>query len=309
MINPIWAFSGRRRMRTMRTALLLTLYGMAVLLFGLGTSFGRLCGQTVSIYGMRNGLEGYIYMMVFQFVLILLVTPALTAGSISGERERQTLELLLVTNTGSFSIVMGKLLESLGMMMLLIIATLPAMCLPLLLGCVTLGQVLEGLLFLSVTAFATLSVGMLASTLFRRTVASTVVAYLAVFVIGILTLLPIIGDVARAGAAYDAMYGSTAVIGGASGPTAVLSTDDGMVMWSFVFNPALGLCALIVDQTGILRNAISNLSYTIYAMYDYIDFAALKWYSMAFMALAGLALDLLAVCFVRPRNKRVRKKA
>lgn len=308
MINPIWAFSGRRRMRTVRTALLLSLYGAAVLLFGLGTSFGRLCGKTVSVYGMRSGLDGYAYMMIFQFVLILLVTPALTAGSISGERERQTLELLLVTNTGSFRIVMGKLLESLGMMGLLIMATLPAMCLPLLLGCVTLGQVLEGLLFLGVTAFATLSVGMLASTLFRRTVASTVVAYLAVFGIGILTLLPIIGDVARASAAYDAMYSSAVVIGGASGPTAIFSTG-GMMMWSFVFNPALGLCALIADQTGILRNSISNLSYTLYSMYDYIDFAALKWYSMAFMALAGLALDLLAVCFVRPRNKRVRKKA
>ena len=35
MINPILAFSGRRRMRTPRTAMLITLYGLAVLGFGL----------------------------------------------------------------------------------------------------------------------------------------------------------------------------------------------------------------------------------------------------------------------------------
>lgn len=306
MINPILAFSGRRRMRSMRTALLLTLYGAAVLLFGLGVSFAQLCGKTVSIYGMRSGLEGYACMLAFQFVLILLVTPALTAGSISGERERQTLELLLVTNTGSFRIVTGKLMESLGLMALLIVATLPAMCLPLLLGCVTLGQVLEGLLFLGVTAFAALSVGMLASTLFRRTVASTVVAYLAVFGIGILTLLPIVRDVARMSAAYDMMFSSTVVIGSADGPTQVYAAN-GVMLWSFVFNPALGLCALIADQTGMLRGTVSNISYTLYSMYDYIDFAALKWYSMGFMLLAGMALNLLSVCFVRPRNKRARK--
>ena len=36
----------------------------------------------------------------------------MTAGSISGKRERQTLDLLLVTNTGPVKLVLGKLLES-----------------------------------------------------------------------------------------------------------------------------------------------------------------------------------------------------
>lgn len=98
-----------------------------------------------------------------QFAMILLITPAMTAGSIAGERERQTLDMLLVTNTGSLRIVAGKLLESLGYVALLLVAALPTMCLTLITGGVTLADVLTGALFLLVTAFAALSVGVFAS--------------------------------------------------------------------------------------------------------------------------------------------------
>ena len=40
-------------------------------------------------------------MVMLQFGMLVLVAPAMTAGSISGERERQTLDLLLVTDTGT----------------------------------------------------------------------------------------------------------------------------------------------------------------------------------------------------------------
>ena len=93
-VNPILAFSARRRMRSARTALLLTLYSLAVLVFGLIVAFGDFMKPQISIYAMGNGLTGYAAMLAFQFFLLLLVTPAMTAGAISGERERQTLDLL-----------------------------------------------------------------------------------------------------------------------------------------------------------------------------------------------------------------------
>ena len=304
-VNPILAFSARRRMRSVRTALLLTLYSLAVLIFGLAVAFGAFLKPQISIYTMMNGQSGYAAMMAFQFFLLLLVTPAMTAGAISGERERQTLDLLLVTHTGSLRIVLGKLLESLGLMLLLIFATLPAMCLVLLTGSMTLVQVLEGLLFLGVTAFAMLSVGMLCSALLRRTVAATVTTYLAVFAIGLVTLLPMIRDVNNARVMYDKLYSSYY-----SGPISVIGGSDapaGIRMASFVFNPALGLMSLIAAQTGLLRGTLGNYSYTMYEMYDYMDFAGMAWRCMAFMGSAGVLLNLLAACFVRPRKARIRK--
>ncbi len=302
-VNPILAFSARRRMRSARTAWLLTLYGLAVLIFGLLVSFGSFLKPTLSIYTMSQGQEGYAYMLAFQFFLLLLVTPAMTAGAISGERERQTLDLLLVTHTGSLGIVVGKLLESLGLMLLLVFFTLPAMCLVLITGSMTLSQVLVGLLFLGVTAFAMLSVGMLCSALLRRTVAATVAAYLAVFAIGLVTLIPLIGDLSNVVTAYDAM--SSSYYGGVPAVDPAQAADLHLI--SFVINPALGLMSLIAAQTGLLRGTMGNYSYAIYNLYDYMDFMGMAWASMAFMAGAGLVLDVLAACFVRPRRERVRK--
>ena len=308
MINPILASSARRRMRSLRTPILITIYGAMILASGLGMAFGAFTSSTLSIFAMREGVTAYAAMLVIQFAMILLITPAMTAGSIAGERERQTLDMLLVTNTGSLRIVAGKLLESLGYVALLLVAALPTMCLTLITGGVTLADVLTGALFLLVTAFAALSVGVFASAVFRRTVTATVMAYLLVFLIGVVTLLPMVLGVSYIGSHYDDMYASTmassvAVIGGTDAAASGLSVN------AFIYSPAMGLMALIADQTGLLKSTLMNYSYTMYRIYDYLDFSAIKWENMAFMAGAGLLLDLLAACFVRPREARLRRRS
>ena len=308
MINPILASSARRRMRSARTPLLITLYGALIFFFGLSMAFGQFANPTISIYTMSKGMQAYAGMLVIQFAMILLITPAMTAASIAGERERQTLDMLLVTNTGSLRIVAGKLLESLGYVALLLVAGLPAMCLTLITGGVTLLDVLIGALFLLVTAFAALSVGIFASALFRRTVTATVMAYLIVFFIGIVTMVPLVLSVLNIGTNYDAMFisstlGAVSVIGGADGPTSIEIGANG-----FIYSPAMGLMALIEDQTGMLKDTLRNYSYTMYRINDYLDYGLIKWENMAFMAAAGLVLDLLAACFVRPREARLHRR-
>lgn len=306
MINPILASSARRRMRSIRTPILITLYGAMIFAVGLGAAFGAFASSTLSIFAMREGVTAYAAMLAIQFAMILLITPAMTAGSIAGERERQTLDMLLVTNTGSLRIVAGKLLESLGYVALLLVAALPTMCLTLITGGVTLADVLTGALFLLVTAFAALSVGVFASAVFRRTVTATVMAYLIVFFIGVVTMVPLVLGVRNIGSNYDAMFSSTmvssvAVIGGADG--------IGIGVNGFIYSPAMGLMVLIADQTGLLKSTLMDYSYTMYRIYDYLDFSAIKWENMAFMAGAGLLLDLLAACFVRPREARMRRRS
>ena len=111
------------------------------------------------------------------------------------------------------------------------------------------------------------------------------------------------------GSNYDAMFSSTmassvAVIGGADDPTSI-----GIGVNGFIYSPAMGLMALIADQTGLLKSTLMDYSYTLYRIYDYLDFSAIKWENMAFMAGAGLLLDLLAACFVRPREARMRRRS
>ena len=125
MNNPILSFSAIRRMRSARTPLLITLYSLLLALLAYFTVYGRFMGATVTLGDMRLSVDGYAYMIMLQFALLVLVAHAMTAGSISGERERQTLDLLLVTNTGAVKLVLGKLLESFSFLALLVMCSMP----------------------------------------------------------------------------------------------------------------------------------------------------------------------------------------
>ena len=296
MSNPIFAFSAIRRMRSARTPLLITLYSLLLALLAYFTVYGRFMGATVTLGDMRLSVDGYAYMIMLQFALLVLVAPAMTAGSISGERERQTLDLLLVTNTGPVKLVLGKLLESFSFLALLVMCSLPMLSLVLITGGATLAQVLISVAFLLLTALAALSVGLVCSSLFQRTVTATVMSYLSVFALGIVTLLPLWHDVKCIGDLYDAMN----VAGGQ------LHTIEYTPI-SFTINPALGLFSLLAAQTQMFSSMLWQFSYSLANTFTYLPFDHFLYCNMAFLAAASVLLIALAALNLRVRKPRAPK--
>jgi ABC-type transport system involved in multi-copper enzyme maturation permease subunit len=129
-------------------------------------------------------------------LLIAFITPALTAGAISGERERRTLELLLVTRASPFGLVCGKLLGSLCYVIFLLVAALPAFALVYLFGGVPLRYLLMVVAVAVVTALAHTALGLALSALLRRTLFASVVAY--VLVLAVVIGLPLFGLIVQA---------------------------------------------------------------------------------------------------------------
>lgn len=296
MNNPIFAFSAIRRMRSARTPLLITLYSLLLALLAYFTVYGRFMGATVTLGEMRLSVDGYAYMIMLQFALLVLVAPAMTAGSISGERERQTLDLLLVTNTGAVKLVLGKLLESFGFLALMVMCSLPMLSLVLITGGATFAQVLVSVAFLLLTALAALSVGLVCSSLFQRTVTATVMSYLSVFALGIVTLLPLWHDVKRIGDLYDAMN----IVGGQ------LHTIEYTPI-SFTINPALGLFSLLAAQTQMFSSMLWQFSYSLANTFTYLPFDHFLYCNMAFLAAASVLLIALAALNLRVRKPRAPK--
>ena len=296
MNNPIFAFSAIRRMRSARTPLLITLYSLLLALVAYFTVYGRFMGATVTLGDMRLSVDGYAYMIMLQFALLVLVAPAMTAGSISGERERQTLDLLLVTNTGAVKLVLGKLLESFGFLALMVMCSLPMLSLVLITGGATFAQVLVSVAFLLLTALAALSVGLVCSSLFQRTVTATVMSYLSVFALGIVTLLPLWHDVKCIGDLYDAMN----VAGGQ------LHTIEYTPI-SFTINPALGLFSLLAAQTQMFSNLLWQFSYSLANTFTYLPFDHFLYCNMAFLAAASVLLIAFAALNLRVRKPRAPK--
>ena len=135
----------------------------------------------IMLYALLSGL---------QLCLILVTVPALTAGSISGERERQTLDLLLVTKMSPFSIVFGKLMSCVGIVILMTIATVPVFAMIFCFGGISLLNLLAVTGFLIVTTCMVGAFSIFMSTVLKKTMISMVVVYL---VIGFLCLGTLVG--------------------------------------------------------------------------------------------------------------------
>ena len=113
-----------------------------------------------------------------QFFLVSLMAPTFAAGSITGEKERKTYEMLLASPLRPGTILVGKLLSSLSYLVILILSSLPLMILCYLLGGLLLSEITRSYLVLILAAgtFGLLSVA--CSSYFRRTSSALVVSYL-----------------------------------------------------------------------------------------------------------------------------------
>ncbi|MDR0929971.1 MAG: ABC transporter permease [Oscillospiraceae bacterium] len=309
MRNPVFDSSMRRRMRSYRAPLLLTLYG----LFMLVVSFAALQvlqKPELTVANLRTGTDTYIYLAVMQFMLIVLVAPALTAGSIAGERERQTLDLLLCTRVGALKIVLGKLFSSACFLFLLIFSALPVMMVTQFFAGVGFWNLLQMVLFLMVTALACCSIGICCSALFKRTVTATVISYLALFALGACTLLiPLVLQINRVGSWLDAMLNSGYY---SSSNFAIIGASDPMggLPYGMLLNPVVGLITLLVNHTGILQRTLSSGLSGIGSEMHSVFLASdmLAWINMGVLLFASAVLILLAALCVKPSGRKARKK-
>ncbi len=131
---------------------------------------------------VSSGVARRLFDLFFlgQFFLVALVAPSFAAGSITGEKERKTYEMLLASPLKPSTILIGKLLSSLSYLVLLILSSLPLMILCFLLGGILLSEIARAYLVLILAAgtFGLLSVA--CSSYFRRTSSALVVSYLII---------------------------------------------------------------------------------------------------------------------------------
>jgi len=186
--NPLLIKELRGRMRGARAFVVLTVY---LLLLSCFTSL-IYYAYTANARGPGGGLEmAYLGKVLFASVVMIeifmvtFITPAFTAGAISGERERQTYELLRTTLLSARKLVFGKLSSALTYMLLLILAAVPMESLAFVLGGVVIEELAVALIVLLVTALAFAAIGLLFSAFLRTTLASTVLSYITALMLTI----------------------------------------------------------------------------------------------------------------------------
>jgi len=217
--NPIVAKELRSRMRGWHALALLTGYLCVIGAVGYVVYSGS-SGNVIETGDAGSALFRSLALAVM--VSITLVVPGLVGPAISGERERQTLELLLVTPLGPARIVLGKLVAALALVALLVLTCAPLFSVAFLLGGVAPLEVLELFAFALVVTLCLGSLSMFASVALQRVGPATVVSYLAMLV---LMAGPLMGSYGLQGAfpSADNTNGVTEVSGRVGAPGVVVA--------------------------------------------------------------------------------------
>lgn len=177
---------------------------------------GLACG--VTLYSLRNldsqsdfwslrveasQLVGVLILL--QGAVLLLITPALSSGALSSERERNSLDLLLVGGASPAQIVAGKLMHGLLLAFLLLLGGLPMAVLSLVLG----GGTFQGLWLVSfVLVWCTLLLvqyGLMLSARERRSAYATTQTY-ASLAVGVPLSLWLVGTVEWLQSLLDSLF-------------------------------------------------------------------------------------------------------
>ena len=132
-------------------------------------------------------------MVLLQVILVVVMTPSLTSGLISGERDGGGWELLRLTPLSAMKIVRGKLLSVLWTLLLVLMATLPGYLVMIYIRPQMWFQVQLVLICLAWTVVYTLAVSAAIGSLFRYTAVATTVTYVTVMTLFLVPLLVWLG--------------------------------------------------------------------------------------------------------------------
>ena len=176
--NPVYKRVMAVRARSPRIPVLIMLFNGILAAAALLNMYSSIVQVRISnTIRYESFLQLYAFVATLEFLLLMFIMPALTSASISGERERHTLELMFTTRLRAADIVAGKLMSALSQLLVMAFSSFPVLLLTFVYGSMNLKD-LALLMFCFVTvALFCGSLGIFASALMRRSTFSNVVTY------------------------------------------------------------------------------------------------------------------------------------
>lgn len=307
-VNPVYVRGIKSRMRGLRAPILISIFliivaGIFALVYlstsGTGDVYYYGYGGTTRPAPIGVDMVGNFYIMltVILFAVIALMVPAMNAGVIASEREKQTLDLLLCTPMSARKIITGKLLSNLTFVAFLLVLVMPVFAILYLFGALSIWTILKLLLFMMISAYACASVAVFFSGLFKRTSIATILSYVALLLFVILTL--IIGA---------AMYTRFMALSN-------YSSIESYVPFLWKINPVYALIEMASQDLSSISSSgsyssigssmISMLTGGYYGGYYGTEEVAANsvYYSSALMIGVSVLLNICSAIFIKPIKK------
>ena len=302
MRNPVYNREMRVSSRSIRLPMILLLFNGILSLVSLLNMYSVVKQVKASaVIQYSSFMDMYEFVTTIEFILLMLIVPAVTAASISSERERQTLELMLTTQMTAFQVVMGKLLSSLSTLLLLILSGMPAVAMVFVYGGITWLDAISLFLCYITVAFFAGSVGICFSAMLKRSTVSTVVTYGVMIAVAAGTYF-----INKFALSLSAMSLNQTAVMYALGEK-MATPSSGGVFYLFLLNPAVTFFAIISRQTGS-----NSPMFEICGRFgmESSGFVMEHWIpiSILLQLAVGVVLIVLAVRCVEPVKKRHKKR-
>lgn len=193
-LNPIVKKDLQVTARSMRFSWGLFAYEAVVALaFLLGLS--SIQSSVDGYYGDGNIYQELINLFpvlaIAQVCIVSLIVPVMTASSISGEKERQTFDIMMTTCMSPLSIVFGKVSSAVLRVLFYVMGSLPVMALSFVVGGLSWSVLFYFVLAVIVLSVFAGSIGILCSSFCRRSISAVILTFVMYFVLNILTFCPL----------------------------------------------------------------------------------------------------------------------
>ena len=173
-MNAILVKELRSYLRGARPFTLISVYltilgGLVLLIYSAETSSGFVNRSQIglSLYGVVIGLA---------LLQLTFLSPAMNASSLGSERDRQTIDLLMITPVSAFQLIIGKLIAPCLFLLILSIATLPLAAFAFLIGGIEIRDLVVGFMILLITTLSYGTIGIWAAARSRTSRGGTLIA-------------------------------------------------------------------------------------------------------------------------------------
>ena len=254
--------------------------------------------QDAASYSYSDNIYSYlIYLFpvvaVTQVCIVALYVPIITAASISGEKERQTFDIMLTTCMSPFAIVFGKVISAVLRILFFVIASTPIMALSFVVGGMSWSYLFYYLLAVILFSVFAGSIGIFASSFCRKSVTALLLSFVMYFVIFALTFVPLIY---RAVSEYDSC-----------GESLLWLLWNPVVFFEELFTQLMMGDSLIVSMVGSLdRDEVGLVTYVLARgkVWMFTSAGCILLLSFLFMMLAAWKVNPLHSGSGRMRSKK-----
>lgn len=228
--NAVYTKELKQSVRNIKFPITVGLYCFTIAVIGLFTlvaisAYGYPVYSTYTI--KQDFITFYSVLFGLEFGLVIFVVPAITGGTISGERDHGTLDLLLATTLGPYRIIMGKLISVVSKLLIYVISSLPILALVFTMGGAGLIDLLRYMLLILLTSLYIGSFGVFMSVIFKKTSTAMAVTYVWIMFIALGTIFVTLMS------------------------NAVRPADNNALNPVFLLNPIITLFALLDAQIGL----------------------------------------------------------